>query len=85
MAKSFRSDVVGNKKFQGEIGYLKKTLKSHRVQCPLDGCQCTYEMYGSVPSDRESNVTILQERLKREHPDHTSEILAVNAFRKVPK
>jgi len=42
-------------------------------------------MYGYRPSNPEDNVATLQERLKREHPDHTSEVLAVNEFRKVPR
>ena len=86
MAKAFRTDVVvAEEKFQGEIRQLRKAQKPERVQCPLAGCECTYEMYGHAPSNLEGNVATLQERLKREHPDHTSEVLAVNQFRKVPK
>ena len=85
MPKAYRTDVVGHQKFQGEIGKSKSALKAQRVRCPTDGCECTYEMYGSQPSNHEGNVTILQERVKRECPDHTSEVLAVNQFRKVPR
>ena len=82
MPKAYRTDVVANQKFQAEIGKSKTALKSERVRCPVDDCDCSYEMYGSEPSNREGNVTTLQERLKREHPDHTSEVLAVNEFRR---
>jgi len=51
----------------------------------LPGCECTYEMYGSRPANLADYVAILQDRVKREHPDHTSEVLAVNEFRKVPR
>jgi hypothetical protein len=81
MPKAFRTDVLGHQKFQGEVGKLK-SLKSERVPCPTEGCACSYEMFGAEPSNREANVTLLQERVKREHPDHTSEVLAVNQFRK---
>ena len=80
MPKAFRTDVLGHQKFQGELGKLT-SLKSERVPCPMDGCACTYEMFGAQPSNRDANVTLLQERVKREHPGHTSEVLAVNEFR----
>ena len=82
MPKAYRTDVVGSQKFQGEIDGWKNSPKPERVRCPVGDCEVAYEMYGSQPSNREGNVTILQERLKREHPGHTSEVLGVNAFRK---
>ena len=85
MAKAYRTDVVGKAKFQEEIRQRGNGLKPERVACPLAGCGCTYEMYGYRTSKPEGNVATLQERLKREHPDHTSEVLAVNEFRKAPK
>jgi len=85
MAKGYRTDVVSKKKFQEEIRQGKNAFKPERVQCPLAGCECTYEMYGYMPSNREANIATLQQRLKREHPDHTSEVLAVNEFRKRPR
>jgi hypothetical protein len=85
MAKGYRTDVVSKKKFQEEIRRLKSAVKPERVQCPVAGCGSIYEMYGYMPSDREGNIATLQERLKREHPDHTSEVLAVNEYRRVPK
>ena len=85
MAKAYRTDVVNKEKFQGEVGQLHRACEPQTVQCPLAGCATTYEMYGYTPSNREENTATLQGRLKREHPDHTSEVLAVNAFRKVPR
>jgi hypothetical protein len=85
MAKAYRTDVLGKKKFQEEIQQRRSALKPERVPCPLPGCECTYEMYGSRPANLVDHVAILQDRVKREHPDHTSEVLAVNEFRKVPK
>jgi len=84
MAKAYRTDVVGKEKFQEEIEQRRNALKPKRVPCPLAGCECSYEMYDYRPSSVE-DVAILEERLKREHPDHTSEVLAVNEFRRVPK
>jgi hypothetical protein len=83
MAKAYRTDVVVQKKFEEEIRQHKNALKPERVQCPSAGCECSYEMYGCTPSDREGNVSTFEERIKREHPGHTSELLAVNQFRKV--
>jgi hypothetical protein len=85
MAKAYRTDVIAKKKFQEEIRQRRNALKPERVPCPMAGCECTYEMYGHKPSSPDDNLAILQERLKREHPDHTSEVLAVNEFRKVPR
>ena len=85
MAKAYRTDVIGKPKFQEEIRQRGKGLNPERVPCPLAGCECTYEMYGYKQSNPGGNIATLQERLKREHPDHTSEVLAVNEFRKVPK
>ncbi len=85
MAKAYRTDVVAKPKFQEEIRKSPNAPKPERVRCPVDGCECTYEMYGSQPSNHDSNVSTLQGRLEREHPGHTSEVLGVNAYRKVPR
>jgi len=85
MAKAYRTDVLGKKKFQEEIQQRRNALKPERVPCPLSGCECTYEMYGAGPATLAEYVAILQNRVKREHPDHTSEVLAVNEFRKVSR
>jgi hypothetical protein len=82
MPKAFRTDVIGKEKFEPEIRRFKNAPKPERVQCPSDGCGCTYEMYGYKPSERDGNIATLRERIGREHPDHTSEVLAVNEFRK---
>jgi hypothetical protein len=83
MAKAYRTDVLSKKKFQEEIQQRKNALKPERVPCPLPGCECTYEMYGYTPANLVEYAATLQDRVKREHPDHTSEVLAVNEFRKV--
>jgi hypothetical protein len=83
MPKAYRTDVVGHEKFQREIGKSKYAVKSERVRYPVAGCECIYEMYDCQSSSRGRDITTLQERLKREHPAHTSEVLAVNAFRRV--
>ena len=85
MAKAYRTDVLGKKKFQEEIQQRRSAVKPERVPCPLPGCECTYEMYGSRPANLVNHVATLQDRVKREHPDHTSEVLAVHEFRKVPR
>jgi len=85
MAKAYRTDVTSKTKFQEEIRQRGSALKPERVPCPLPGCECTYEMYGRGPSKPEDSAAALQERIKREHPGHTSEVLAVNEFRKVPR
>src|SRR3989442_1823385 len=84
MAKAYRTDVLGKKKFQEEIQQRRNALKPERVPCPSPGCDCTYEMYGYRSASLADYVATLQDRVKREHPDHTSEVLAVNEFRKVP-
>ena len=85
MAKAYRTDVLGKKKFQEEIQQRRSALKPERVPCPSPGCERTYEMYGCRPESLADYTQILQDRIKREHPDHTSEVLAVNEFRKVPR
>ena len=82
MPKAYRTDVVGHQKFAGEIGKSKNAVKSERVRCPVGGCECSYEMYGIQSSSRDRDIATLQERIQREHPGHTSEVLAVNAFRR---
>ena len=85
MPKAYRTDVIAHPKFQAELGKSKGGRKSERVRCPIGGCECSYEMYGLQTSGRDGDITTLQERLEREHPGHTSEVLAVNAFRRVPR
>ena len=85
MAKAYRTDVLDKKKFQEEIEQRRNAFKPGRVPGPLPGCECTYELYGYGPANLVDYVATLQNRLKREHPDHTSEVLAVNEFRKVPR
>ena len=85
MAKAYRTDVLGKKKFQEEIQQRRNPLQPEHVPCPSPGCACTYEIYGCRPSNLVTNIATLQERIQREHPGHTSEVLAVNEFRKVPR
>jgi len=82
MAKGYRTDVVGKKNFPQEISQYKSGPVAERVKCPVADCECTYEMYGYAPSNRQDNIAKLQERLQKEHPGHTSEVLAVNEFRR---
>jgi len=85
MPKVYRTDVLTKQKFQEEVQQRKSALKPEQVPCPSPGCSCTYEMYGYKPAELAANAAALQERVKREHPDHTSEVLAVNEFRKRPR
>jgi hypothetical protein len=85
MAKAYRTDVLSKKKFQEEIQQRWKALKPDRVPCPEPGCERTYEMFGGQTSGSCDYVAILQDRVKKEHPGHTSEVLSVNEFRKVPR
>jgi len=82
MAKAYRTDVLGKEKFREEIQNRWKALTPEHVRCPLPACERTYEMFGCTPANLANYVAILQERVKREHPDHTSEVLSVNEFRK---
>ena len=82
MAKAYRTDVVGKKNFPDEIRQLARATKPERVHCPVADCECTYEMYGHTPSNCAADVATLQQRLQGEHPSHTSEVLAVNQFRR---
>lgn len=85
MPKAYRTDLVDKKKFQDEIQQRWKALKPDHVPCPSPGCLRTYEMFGCRPANLAEHVAILQERVIREHPDHTSEVLSVNEFRKRPR
>jgi hypothetical protein len=85
MPKAYRTDVLGKKKFEEEIQQRWKALKPERVPCPSAGCECTYEMFGSKAANLAEHTAILRDRVEREHPDHTSEVLAVNEFRKRPR
>ena len=85
MAKAYRTDVLSKKKFQEEVQQRRDSVPPERVPCPLPDCECNYQMYGYKPANLVGYVAILQERVKREHPSHTSEVLAVNEFRKTPR
>jgi len=85
MPKGYRTDVLGKEKFQAEIRQRRYAKEPQRVPCPSPGCECTYEMYGDTAANSKDSVATLQERIKREHPGHTSEVLAVNEFRKFPR
>jgi len=85
MAKAYRTDVLTRKKFQEEIQQRWKALKPEHVPCPSLGCECTYEMFGCRPANLADYVAILQDRVEREHPGHTSEVLSVNEYRKMPR
>lgn len=85
MAKAYRTDVLGKKKFQEQVQQSGNAHHAERVPCPLPDCVCTYEMYCSKSANLVEYVAILQDRVQREHPAHTSEVLAVNEFRKAPK
>ena len=80
MAKAFRTDATTQKKFQAEIQQRRNAPE--RVTCPLPDCQISYDMYGSPAANLVEHVAILQERVQREHPSHTSEVLSVNEFRR---
>ena len=82
MAKAYRVDVVNNPKFQEEVRRARSANKADVVSCPVAGCECVYEMYGRAGANSSGDTATLQERLRREHPGHTSEVLAVNQFRK---
>ena len=82
MAKAFRTDVLSKENFREEIQKRWKALKPQQVRCPAPACERTYEMFGCTPANLAEYVAILQERVKREHPGHTSEVLSVNEFRK---
>ena len=82
MPKAYRTDVLGKEKFKEEIRQRRSAAEPERVACPLPDCECTYEMFGSTASNAQNSVATLQERIQREHPDHTSEVLAVNEFRR---
>ena len=85
MAKAYRTDALRKKQFQEEIQQRWKAFKPERVPCPSAGCECTYEMFGCRPGNLADHIAILRDRVMREHPDHTSEVLGVNEFRRVPR
>jgi hypothetical protein len=82
MPKAYRTDVLGKKKFQEEIQQRRNASQPEHVPCPSPGCACTYAIYGCDAWNLAKNVANLQERVQREHPGHTSEVLAVNEFRR---
>jgi hypothetical protein len=85
MPKGLPNRCARKKKFEEEIQQRWKALKPERVPCPSAGCECTYEMFGSKAANLAEHTAILRDRIEREHPDHTSEVLAVNEFRKRPR
>ena len=85
MPKAYRIDVLGKKMFHEEIQQRWKAFKPERVVCPSPDCGCTYDMFGCRPANLADHVAILRDRVQREHPDHTSEVLSVNEFRKPPR
>jgi hypothetical protein len=77
MAKAYRSDIVRQKRFQDAITQLVDPLAPQSVVCPVTGCECLYRIYDYVLADAENNQALLEDRLRREHPDHYNEIIVI--------
>jgi hypothetical protein len=77
MAKAYRSDVVGQKRFQEAIGKLVNALTPKYVVCPVTGCDCMYQIYDYMLADAENNQALVEDRLFREHPYHYNEVIVV--------
>ena len=78
MAKAYRTDVIAQKRVQDVIQTLTEALLPERVGCPVNGCKCSYQMYGYMLEDQETNLSLLLETLRREHPEHTNEMIVLN-------
>jgi hypothetical protein len=78
MAKAYRTDLVGEKRIADAIAELGDVEGPERFSCPVDGCACSYEVYEYVLSDTTSNRETLQDKLRREHPNHPEEIFVLN-------
>jgi hypothetical protein len=77
MAKAYRSDVVGQWRFQEEIQSTKPSPPL-AVACPVTGCEIVYLVYDYAVIDADNNRAFLEYRLKREHAHHSSEIITLD-------
>jgi hypothetical protein len=78
MAKAYRTDLVSEKRIADAIASLGNVAGAERLSCPVVGCACSYEVYEYVLSDTNSDRETLQDKLKREHPNHPEEIFVLN-------
>jgi len=78
MAKAYRTDLVSEKRIADAIASLGNVAGAERLSCPVAGCACSYEVYEYIFSDTNNNRETLQDRLRREHPNHPEEIFVLN-------
>ena len=78
MAKAYRTDLVSEKRISDAIASLGNVEGPERLSCPVDGCACSYEVYEYVLSHTKSHRENLQDKLRREHPNHPEEIFVLN-------
>ena len=78
MAKAYRSDEVGERRFQDAIGQLRDVLPSVLVNCPTPNCRCSYQVYDYILADVDGNRRMLQDQLQQEHPNHPNEMIIIN-------
>src|ERR1035441_10864867 len=78
MAKAYRTDLVSEKRICDAIASLGNVEGPERLSCPVDGCACGYEVYEYVLTHTKSHRENLQDKLRREQPNHPEEIFVLN-------
>lgn len=78
MARAYRSDVIH--KYQDEIEVVGKRVDyqgSHLVKCPVEGCEVQYGITEQLLAENERMEEMLLDTLKKCHPNHVEEIVAI--------
>lgn len=73
MGRAFKSDVLQAEAIAQEINALEQRadIMPHQIiNCPVEGCNVTYQMYNYMFSDREANLSCLLYGLRVHHPHH---------------
>ncbi len=81
MGRAFKSDVHAAPQIAEEIVALRQhvdILEPETVNCPVEGCRVTYQMYNYMFSDANANRETLLYGLRIHHPDHNQPSFILN-------
>ena len=82
---AFRSDTISTV-YQREVQELEQRLDlrpQRTINCPVEGCCTTYEVFDAVETTHRKNVRELRAMLAESHPDHSeASKIALNGSRR---
>jgi hypothetical protein len=84
MGRAFKSDVLEAPQIAEEIVALRQRadiLEPETVNCPIEGCRATFQMYNYIFSDADANREALLYGLRIHHPHHNQPSFILNELR----